>query len=238
VTVGSDFGSLADDEGNLRADVARFLGEQPPPAAPRAAGRPEPAPAQRYPTQFGPRLAIPRVAVPANWVPVVVIAAALVGLTLGRWSSPKRDHVDSPTNQIVAQSAAIAAPVQAPATAVVNGVNVNLRSGPGLYSPAIWKLGPGDVVRIGEEHDGWFAVETSAGLKGFVFGALLCGASSGQGRPATVVALLRGLVNGAELNLRPGDRVLARLEDEFGATILLPSGTYLRVPPNALAFLD
>lgn len=233
---------LADDEGNLTAEVARVLqGGLPQAEEPRAA-RPQsapPAPA-RATAQPMARQPIPRVVVPAHWMPVVVIGAALIGLVLGRWSGSRSSHPDAVPNFAEVPAAAI--PPVAPAadlhTAVVNAVNVNLRVGPGLDAPVQSELTSGEIVRLGVEHDGWFAVETSSGVKGFVFGAFLRGAGSNEGQPAAMTTTLRSVANGAELDLQPGDRVLAQHESESGATILLPSGFHLRVPQNALAFLD
>jgi hypothetical protein len=122
--------------------------------------------------------------------------------------------------------------------AVVTGINVNLRTGPGLFAPVLFKLGPSEAVRVGGEHRGWFAVETASGLRGYVFGALLRGPASVEGQPATIVEPMRTMAQGEVLVLRPGDRVLARTSDGGTATILLPSGLRVGVPRDAVALLD
>jgi hypothetical protein len=212
VTLGPDLDWLADDEGNLRPEAARIVGETAPGAAlPRPTGS---TPAARA----TPR----RVRVPSPWLPVVVIGAVLIGLGLGRGTSPSRDH-----------SLTVAA-----STAVVNGMNVNLRSAPGLYAPVLSKLRPGDVVRLHGERDGWVAVESTSGLQGFVFGALLRGATSSEGRPAAITAFLSAEVGGRELVLRPGERVLAQLDSDGSAVVLVASGVRLRIAQSALVILD
>ena len=211
MTLGPDLDWLADDEGNLRPEAARVVGEAAP-------GPPLPRPAGSTRARVTPG----RVTVPSPWLPLVVIGAVLIGLGLGRGSSPSRDH-----SRTVAAS-----------TAVVNGMNVNLRSAPGLYAPVLSKLRPGDAVRLRGESDGWFAVESTSGLQGFVFGALLRGAPSREGQPAAITAFLSAEIGGREMALRPGERVLAQLDSDGTAVVLVASGVRLRITQSALVILD
>lgn len=250
MTLGPGLDWLADPEGNLRPGAAEALA-QPAPAPP---GRPTPgrpwrgavAGAAARPAALGAGAGLPRLAIPRAWVPAVVIAAALAGVLAGRWTA-RESAVPLSAESFTPQSGP---PVSSPGAsdpeaatpparpAVITGTNVNLRTGPGLFAPVLWKLGPGEAVSVGSECRGWFAVETASGLRGYVFGALLSGPASNEGRPATVVEPMRAVVNGEALELRLGDRVLARLGDGRTATILLPSGLRLGVPRDAVALLD
>lgn len=234
VTLGPDLDWLADAEGNLRPEAARAItqppGVPPPPPLQRAAVNPP-----RRRGQHRVRLATPRLAITPVWVPVVVIGAAVAGLLAGRLGSGSR--VANVPDQFPSPQPVVASPSTV-RPAIVNGINVNLRTGPGLFAPVLGKLIPGEAVRIGGEHAGWFVAETSSGLRGFVFGALIRGPSSAEGVPATITEPMRAVVGGEVLELRPGDRVLARLDAGGSATILLPTGVHLGVPEHAVALLD
>jgi hypothetical protein len=234
MTLGPDLDWLADDEGNLRPEAARVIGQTPPPAA---APRPvPPRPAPRVPVNLGARL--PRVVVPAPWLPVALIVAVLVGVGLGRAGRVRVENSrPASTNDALPtppefESAAVAK------TALVNAVNVNLRAAPGLFAPVLWKLRPGEVVRVGAEREGWFAVASTSGLQGYVFGALLRGVASSQGQPAAITVHLRAALPTGELSLKPGDRVIAHSSGDGTAIVLVPSGHRIRVQDDALAFLD
>ena len=250
MTLGPDLEWLADPEGNLRPGAAEALA-QPTPAAPQRPASPRPwrgavAGAAARPAALGAVSGLPRLGIPPAWVPAVVFAAALAGVLAGRWTA--REAAAPLSRESFAPQSG--PPVSSPGTidpeaadtpvrpAVITGTNVNLRTGPGLFAPVLWKLGPGEAVSVGGEHRGWFTVETATGLRGYVFGALLSGPASNEGRPATVVEPMRAQVNGDAIELRPGDRVLARLSDGRTATILLPSGLRLGVPRDAVALLD
>lgn len=235
MTLGPDLDWLADDEGNLRPEAARVIGQTPPPAAAPPPAPPRPAP--RFAANLG-AVRLPRVVVPAPWLPVVLIAAVLVGIGLGRAGRAREERTqptqtnEAPTVPRELPSAPVAK------TAVVNAVNVNLRAAPGLYAPVLWKLRPGEVVRVDGERGGWFEVEPTSGLHGYVFGALLHGVTSNEGQPAAITSYLRAQLAGTDLSLRPGDRVLARDSGDGWAAVLIPSGQRLRVQRDALAFLD
>ena len=233
MALGPDLDWLADDEGNLRPDAARIVGQaRPPEAAPIRPGPPRTAP-RAAPLDLP--FQIPRI--PRAWLPVGLAGAVLIGIALGRWHAPRpaQQEVVSSDHPASERDLGAAAPGN---MAVVNAINVNLRVAPGLYAPVLWKLRPGEVIRVRGEREGWFSVESTSGLQGYVFGAFLRGVTSGEGRPAAVTNYLRGEIEDAEVSLRPGDRVLAR-EDGNGSTlVLLPSGHHLRVPSNALVILD
>ena len=236
MTLGPDLDWLADSEGTLRPDAARAIAQPteaaPPPALQRAVANAPPR-AIRPPLQ--PR--IPRIVLAPAWVPVVIIGVAIAGVVVGRWSGSKSLPATSTSAFLTNQRTSVASPSPV-RHAVVNGVNVNLRTGPGLFAPVLGKLVPGETVRLGDERSGWFVVETSSGLRGFVFGALLRGAGSVEGAPATITEPLRAVVVGETLDLRPGQRVLARPDGSGVTTILLPTGVRLGVPQHALAVLD
>ena len=234
MTLGPDLDWLGDDEGNLRPEAARAIAQQgapPPPALQRAAvNRPPRLGQARL------QLATPRIAVTPAWLPVVVIGAAVAGLLAGRLSGSGSRPADLP-GRLPVQQPVVASP-SGDREAVVNGINVNLRAGPGLFAPVLRKLVPGESVRVSEKHGGWFVAETSSGLRGFVFGALLRGVSSVEGAPATLTQPMRAVIRGEAIELRPGDRVLVRLDPGGSATILLSTGVRLGVSQNAVAFLD
>lgn len=235
MTLGPDLDWLADSEGTLRPDAARAIaqppGAVPPPALQRAAANAA-LRAVRPPLQPG----IPRIVLAPAWVPVVIVGVAIAGVAVGRWSGSKSLPATS-TEFSTNQQTAVTSPPPV-RQAVVNGVNVNLRTGPGLFAPVLGRLVPGETVRLSGERSGWFVVETSSGLRGFVFGALLRGAGSVEGSSATITEPLRADVAGGTLDLRPGQRVLARSDGSGVTTILLPTGVRLGVPQHALAFLD
>lgn len=235
MTIGPDLNWLADDDGTLRAEAARVVGQATPPAAAPATppSQPQARPhARPQPVAASSRR---RAGLPATWWPVVVIGALLVGVGLGHRGAPANHAETASSTPPNAQALGIAAGAS---TAEVSGVNVNIRTAPSALAPALSKLRSGEVLRLGSEHAGWFAVETTSGLQGFVFGGLLHGAASSEGRPAVVTKFLRAEVDGQTVLLRPGGRVLARPIGDGTAAALLPTGIHLEIAIHDLAFLD
>jgi N-acetylmuramoyl-L-alanine amidase len=121
------------------------------------------------------------------------------------------------------------------ASATVNGVNVNLRTGPGLDYPVATRLLEGQPITVLNERAGWYSVTTNTGAGGWVFGAFVSGAASTDRGPAIVRRFI--VANGAkgQVILRPGQRVLRIATSEGGSSALLPDGQQVAVEPGALA---
>jgi len=231
MTVGPDLDWLADDEGNLRPEVARGL-QDAPPAAPAARAvrpitpRPRPLAAQHFP---------PAVRAPGRSISVAPIllgvSAALIGFGLGVW------HVGNQANEnkglLLTPSAHMAG-----RTAFANGVNVNVRSGPGLGYPPIVKLASSEGLQVGVEQEGWFAVTTNTGLNGWVFGAFLHGQSRVDRGAAVVTQTLTTGADTQRVVLRPGDKVFVVQNTDGHLDVILPTGRKLRITPEAIARVD
>ena len=238
MSVGPDLGWLADDEGNLRPDVARDLLGAPLPLVP---GPPAPAPVQprvAAAAQARRPLAQPVaqvVRVRGSSLPIVPlllgVIGAFIGFSLGNWFvwHPMARHDGL---NVVPESAV---PRRA---ASVNGVNVNVRSGPGLNFPPILKLTAGEGLLVGAERGGWFAVTTNTGVSGWVFGAFLRGPGSADQGAAIVTQLLTSDGIGQHVVLRPGDKVFVVRNGDGQADVILPTGRRLRVAPEALTRVD
>jgi uncharacterized protein YgiM (DUF1202 family) len=122
--------------------------------------------------------------------------------------------------------------------ALVNGTNVNLRSGPGLGFLTIARLVPSEGLQVRSEQRGWYAVTTESGLSGWVFGAFLRGTSSPDRGAAVVTQMLAS--NGAEprVIVRPGEKVFFTRETDGSVVIVLPTGRELCVSPEVLTRVE
>ena len=123
-------------------------------------------------------------------------------------------------------------------TATINGINVSLRTGPGLGFPVTARLSPGEGVMLREERDGWFATTTMTGTGGWVFGAFLRGSRLPDRGAAVITHMLASGGFGRIVMLRPGDKVFYVRDDAGQVEVLLPSGRRLRVAPEALVRVD
>ena len=122
--------------------------------------------------------------------------------------------------------------------AFVNGVNVNMRTGPGLGFPVAARLMPGEGLSFREERQGWCSVTTAAGASGWVYAALIRGRNEPGERPAVVRQLFVSDGFGPRIVLRPGQKVL-RLEGADGnSAALLPDGRRVAVPGEVLVDAD
>lgn len=261
MTIGRDLDWLADDEGNLHPEVSREImhaatpdAGQPPhpppaPPAPRQAeaprpgqvARPDPAPPPERHAEARPQVQVVERQVPVllpvarprpalHWLGVVAAAAGLTGLLIGRWLPVPA----SPTSGV---SSNTESPLLTAPMALVSGVNVNLRTGPGLGYPVVARLLPGEGLRIGQEREGWCAVTTNTGVSGYVFAAFLRGLRLPDRGAAQVV---RPLTSNGEprIVLRPGDKVFYVREPSGSTLVLLPTGRRLWVSNDDLAPLD
>jgi hypothetical protein len=237
VTIGPDLDWLADDEGNLRPQVARELANAPPPEPMRPEAEPLPEP-RRVVGQVVRRLAaapVPRVAwtaerprVSLTLLVLGVGLAGVIGFAVGKW----RSSAVHPMGEVVGPT-----PTAAP-LALVNGHNVNLRSGPGLAFPALARLLTGEALQVRDEQAGWYSVTTSTGLGGWVFGAFVRGRAAPDRGPALVTKLLASDGSGPRVILRPDDKVFVARQPDGSTVIVLPTGRDLRVSPNVLAPIE
>jgi uncharacterized protein YraI len=160
-------------------------------------------------------------------------AAGLVGLRLGSRTSV---GIASATG---APAATFAAPstesVNLPANGTVSGVNVNLRTGPGLGYSIAAGLQQGEPVTVRDERTGWYSVTTSSGAAGWVFGAYVSGVGARDQSPAIVRRMLVRTGGQGQVVLRPGDRVLHLLMADGRSAALLPDGQRVFVEEGALA---
>lgn len=164
------------------------------------------------------------------WLVAVIAASAIAGVAVGRWTSASR--MDG-----VRQPEAPAAPGTAVPAAFVNGINVNLRSGPGLSYPVVARLQDGEGLILAGERAGWCSVSTMTGASGYVFGAFVRGApwvDRGAGR------IVRSLVSDGSPSvvLRSGDKVFVSRLSDGSFIVTLPTGRQWRVSPNDVDLLD
>lgn len=263
MTVGSDLHWLADETGDLRPDVARQLQAapvepvaqaQPAPERPVDPPRPPVEPVReprraRAPVRAAPAMSAqaPRPAATQVrpiivraprlpwWTILVIGASAVAGGVVGRWVPvPSRTQ---PPPELVSSARGADAPGVAVPGATVSGINVNLRSGPGLGFPIIARLLDGDMLLLGEERDGWYSITTAAGVRGYVFGAFVRGAPRGDRGPGRVI---RPLVSegSPQVVLRAGEKVFLTREPGGQLLVTLPTGRTLRASSNDVAPLD
>jgi len=127
----------------------------------------------------------------------------------------------------------------APSTsATVSGINVNMRTGPGLGFPVAARLMPGEGLSVREEREGWCAVTTAAGASGWVYAALIRGRNEPGERPAVVRRLFVSDGFGVRVVLRPGQKVLRLGGADGSSTALLPDGRRVAVPGEVLVDAD
>lgn len=168
---------------------------------------------------------------------LAALAAGLIGASVGSRGIRRPALVPSPTSDVPATTPPSASIPSSSAPVSVNGVNVNLRTGPGLGFPVISKLFDRDLLHLGEERDGWYAATTAAGVPGYVFGAFVRGAPRGDRGPGLVVHPL--VSDGSPpVVLRAGEKVFLTREASGQFLVTLPTGRRLRVSPNDVDPLD
>jgi hypothetical protein len=117
----------------------------------------------------------------------------------------------------------------------IMGINVNLRTGPGIGYPIAGRLQPGEGLAVQEQRGGWCSVTTSSGIAGWVHGAYV----SGIGGPDHSAAIVRRLIVsngiGGRVVLQPGQRVLRVSAPDGRAAVLLPDGRQISVGEGVLA---
>jgi uncharacterized protein YraI len=157
-----------------------------------------------------------------------ILLAGVIGFAAGSWRGAVIERVGG---TIPNTQAAVS-------VALVNGTNVNLRSGPGMGFPVLARMTSGEAVEVRGKQAGWYSVTTSAGVGGWVFGAFLHGMRSDDCGPAIVTRFLASNGSGPRVVLRPCDKVFVERQGDGSTEIVLPSGRRLRVSPDVLAPAD
>ena len=188
------------------------------------------------------RIPVPAVAVTRVPLGMAVLCAGLVsalalyaGARFGAQVAGPSMSTDVATVASPYGAAAQVTPVQATPNGTISGLNVNLRSGPGLGYPVVAKLQDGESVAIRDERAGWTSISTSTGATGWVFGAYVGGTAIANQSPAIVRRLLVGGTGPGQVVLRPGERVLHRRAPNGQSIALLPDGRQFAVEEGGLA---
>lgn len=188
------------------------------------------------------RIPVPRVfatSVPFGMALVCAGLVAVLGLYAGaRFGNRLGDHSSTPggISAVSRQDAAVStAPAESTSRGVISGINVNLRSGPGLGYAVVTKLMDGQPVATREERDGWVSIATNSGATGWVFGAYVSGVASAARVPAIVRRLMVGGAGSSRVVLRPGDRVLHERSGDGRNIALLADGRRMAVEEGGLA---
>lgn len=161
---------------------------------------------------------------------LALIAGARLGPGIGGHSTAFGGSTGTPPKGSVADST----PVESPARGAIVGINVNLRSGPGLGYAIVTKLTDGQPTTIRDERNGWVSITTSSGIAGWVYGAYLSGAPNSTFVPAVVRRLMIGGAGSSRVVLRPGDRVLHERGGDGRSIALLPDGRRMTVDEGGL----
>lgn len=169
---------------------------------------------------------------------VAAFAAGLIGASVGLKGSSRLGVVPNLGSVTPTTTAATPASPSSSTPAFVNGVNVNMRTGPGLGFPVAARLMPGEGLRVREEREGWCSVTTAAGASGWVYAALIRGRNEPGERPAVVRRLFVSDGVGARVVLRPGQKVLRLTSADGSSTALLPDGRRIAVPEEVLVDAD
>jgi len=169
---------------------------------------------------------------------LAAVAAGLIGASVGS-KGIRRLGVEPDLGSVT--PTATATPPAGPSSstpALVNGVNVNMRTGPGLGFAVAARLIPGEGLSVREERAGWCSVTTAVGTRGWVYAALIRGRNEPGERPAVVRQLFVSDGFGARVVLRPGQKVLRLGEADGNSTVLLPDGRRVAVPAGVLVDAD
>jgi len=185
-----------------------------------------------------PDLAATRVSLVSMLV-VATLAASAAGLIGASVGSKGNSQLGVPNLGSVGSTTAATPLNPSSSTAVlVNGVNVNMRTGPGLGFPVAARLMPGEGLAVHEARDGWCSVTTAAGASGWVYAALVRGRDEPGERPAIVRQLFVSGDIGGRVILRPGQKVLHLTSTDGSSIALLPDGSRIRVPVEVLVDAD
>lgn len=166
---------------------------------------------------------------------VAVVLALNAGARFGNRLGDRPSVIENTAAQPRQDTTGSTTPGEPTPNGVISGINVNLRSGPGLGYAVVTKLMDGQPVAIREQRDGWVSTATNSGATGWVFGAYVSGAASAAQVPAVVRRLMVGGAGSARVVLRPGDRVLHERSDDGRNIALLADGRRMAVEAAGLA---
>ena len=171
-------------------------------------------------------------------VALTAIVAGFLGTRVAlRSMGPETAKSENSRSLLESPSTHLGTPTPSPG-ATVSGINVNLRTGPGLGFPVATRLMPGEGLSVREEREGWCAVTTAAGASGWVYAALIRGRNEPGERPAVVRRLFVSDGFGVRVVLRPGQKVLRLAGADGSSTALLPDGRRVAVPGEVLVDAD
>ena len=188
------------------------------------------------------RIPVPAVAVMRVPLGMALLCAGLVSVLAlyagarygARLAGPSTDTgAVAPMSSIGASVPSM--PVGSTTHGTISGINVNLRSGPGLGYSVVAKLQDGESVSLADERAGWISISTNSGMAGWVFGAYVGGTARANQSPAIVRRLLVGGLGATRVVLRPGERVLHRQAPNGQDIALLPDGRQVAVEEGGLA---
>lgn len=203
-----DDGWLADDEGNLRPDVARMINQEPdrPVNAPEALPGPDPVPAS-VDRSGG------------------CLLTAVVALLLLLLASKAVDHYQRSTAHQW---------TRAFEARVVVEKSV-LRRQAGLQYPAVEPLVLGDSLFVFRGEAGWYYAVVHRGPVGWIYGGFVCGVNGPWKGPGLVVEELRLYDDEGRRDIKPGEWVLiAKKKRDGRMTLLLPDGVRMEAPAGAV----
>lgn len=239
---------LADDEGNLRPEVARALGGRHPTGngGDRVEGR-----------ETG-SMSIP-------WWAQVIIAVAVVIVYASITSKEKvviRDYSSQVGERTTSQVLTATKPPESRQREAPRGLSgrggevrddrkaaiqdafivggwVNLRKGPGIGYPVIGRCRPREAIHIGGHQDGWYEVSSESGRSGWIYGAYV---SESIGPWLGTAVIIEPVGRGArnyEKGLYPGDRVLVQKRTTRSSIIvILPDGERMELREDQVQFRE
>jgi hypothetical protein len=229
-----------------------------PAAAPRPVHADAPWPAAAAPRWQGPppivldqprpglpvreiRFAVPDLAaarVPlSTFMVILALTAVAAGYAGSRFAKPDlRTGTTKPEVAALSQGTSLIQPEPSvsPVQGTVSGINVNLRTGPGIAYSVASKLQDGERIAIRDERMGWYSASTSSGASGWVFGAYVSGLAGADRGPAIMRRLVVSGVGAGQVVLRPGQRVLHLRTADGRSAALLPDGRQVGVEEGGL----
>jgi len=239
---------LADDEGNLRPEVARALGGRHPTGngADRVEGRETES------------MSIP-------WWAQVIIAVAVVIVYASITSKEKvviRDYSSQIGERTVSRVQAANEPPESREREALRGPSgrgsevrddrktaiqdafvvggwVNLREGPGIGHPVIGRCRPREAIQIRGHQDGWCEVSGESGRSGWIFGAYVSESIGPWLGTAVIIEAVRRGARNYKKGPYPGDRVLVEKRTTHSSIIvILPDGERMELREDQAQFRE
>lgn len=203
---------LADDEANLRPEVARALANAPPPPRP-----------PRAQVHLNIIRAVPRVV----WLGVLAAIALMIMIRL---LSSAIDGFNRPAQVEILPD---------PPGAVILVQSARIRTGPGLGHPVATSLPFGENIRVTEYKNGWCKVAAFNNTPGWVYGAYVGRARGPWMGPGAMVRRVRVTRGSSTLELQRGQRfVVEKVTSNGMAVLILPRGDRVEVPANAVLITE